>query len=491
MNYKDISNDELKQIIKDATNWEDICNIFNITNIIEFLRRKINRLNIDCSHITETYIEYNKKIKNEDLGHISKEKFNEIVKNAKCWDDVIRGCNLKLMSRSLQRRLNKIDHSHLPKNFSGLYSKLGKYSKEYYEELVNNSKSWDDILENLKYTSTLFINTIKKHFDIYKINYSHLTYPEKISNGKKIELKDILVENSMYSNGNALKQKLKIELGWKHECLHCSKSTFSNLFVKDIPIPLEIDHINGIHNDNRIENLRFLCPNCHSLTPTYCSKNMAKTKQNKENPKQKEIKPKKEHYKKPTHRKCIDCNKDMLRGISRCIECNNKYTFTKYLEKYPNIPSYEQLKKDLDELQYYTAISNKYNVSDRTIKKWFVKYEIYNKEYTDDNVAIKQIKEDKDLTNEIIEPNIITEIEKINNKCLDCDKDISNHSTRCIDCNYKNKFIEASTDRPSYEQLKKDFEELKYYTTIAKKYSVSDNTIRKWMKKYEKYSNEI
>lgn len=54
-----------------------------------------------------------------------------------------------------------------------------------------------------------------------------------------------------------------------YKCELCNiHSTWNNQ-----PLSLHLDHINGINNDNRIENLRFLCPNCHSQTPSYCGKN--------------------------------------------------------------------------------------------------------------------------------------------------------------------------------------------------------------------------
>lgn len=81
-------------------------------------------------------------------------------------------------------------------------------------------------------------------------------------------LEVLLVENSMvqsfklkkrlYENGLKLP---KCELcGWAEQSI-------------DGRIPLELDHINGVHTDNRIENLRILCPNCHSLQPTHRGRN--------------------------------------------------------------------------------------------------------------------------------------------------------------------------------------------------------------------------
>ena len=68
-----------------------------------------------------------------------------------------------------------------------------------------------------------------------------------------------------------------------------------------------------------------------------------------------------------------------------------------------------------------------------------------------------------------------------------CNKTISAGHSRCNKCESKERFNLNKSNRPSYDQLKKDKEELKHFTKIGKKYSVSDNAVRKWFKTYEKY----
>lgn len=325
-----------------------------------------------------------------ELVKITDEQLKEIVTNSSSWNDVMVKCNLKTLTRKIQRRINnlKIDYTHLPKFYGGLYSKIGKNSKEKYIEILKKYDNWDDILEELNFTSLQCLNNLKTHLNILHIDYSHIKKQVRLKNNSR-RIEDILVDDSLYTNMTSLKKRLINELNWKHECSGCNNSRFTNNWVTNVPIPLEIDHINGKHCDNRIENLRFLCPNCHSQTSTYKGKNMRITIENKRDDTPETIakdilndiikKVERNIYKKEceekNNNKCIDCGNDISRDKNRCIKCNDKNKFITACEK-TNRPSLEQLLKDVRELNY-TNTGKKYNVSDNSIRKWIRKYQSY------------------------------------------------------------------------------------------------------------------
>ena len=93
----------------------------------------------------------------------------------------------------------------------------------------------------------------------------------KVKGVVRIPLDKILVKNSSFQSFKLKKRLFAAQL----KPMHCEKCGWAET-TADGYLPLELDHINGDRRDNRLVNLRILCPNCHSLQPTRRGRNSGK-----------------------------------------------------------------------------------------------------------------------------------------------------------------------------------------------------------------------
>ena len=88
---------------------------------------------------------------------------------------------------------------------------------------------------------------------------------------RKRQLEEYLVIGGPSIMSDKLKKRLISEGVKRHQCERCGITEWMGQ-----PTPIQLDHINGDHSDNRLENLQILCPNCHAQTDTFCGKNIKK-----------------------------------------------------------------------------------------------------------------------------------------------------------------------------------------------------------------------
>lgn len=226
---------------------------------------------------------------------------------------------------------------------------MKKYTDQEIIEYVKNSTSITQILKKLNLTpSGGNFYTIKRKILLLCLDTSHFTGQGYLKGknhnwAKETPLKDILVEKSTYGGGGRhLKKKLFKAGLLEDKCYQCGLT-----FWRGEKLSLEIEHINGNHFDNRIENLTILCPNCHSLTPTYRGR---KLRGNKRSLPKKNI--------------CLKCGSERSKNSKSglCIKCVKK-------RKVENRPSKEQLLKEISESNF-CAVGRKYGVTDNAIRKW-------------------------------------------------------------------------------------------------------------------------
>jgi hypothetical protein len=134
---------------------------------------------------------------------------------------------------------------------------MKNFSKEEIGKAISETKSMRAAAKylNVKY------DTFKKYaecYDLFKTNQAGVG----LRKGKIYKVSNDVFQNEKEIPSGVLKQWLSDEREWVCEECHISE-------WKGKKLPLEIDHMDGDRFNNLRENLRILCPNCHSLTPTW------------------------------------------------------------------------------------------------------------------------------------------------------------------------------------------------------------------------------
>jgi predicted RNA-binding Zn-ribbon protein involved in translation (DUF1610 family) len=240
--------------------------------------------------------------------------------------------------------------------------KLSTIPKDELQKIINESSSNIEILKKLGYNSYNGTHrTLKKRIE--KDNLDLTIFEENRKNHKKeISLKhdteDVLVPNSKYNRCH-LKKRLVNEGLLEYKCQKCGNTCE----WQGEKLTLQLDHIDGINDNNSIENLRFLCPNCHAQTDTYAGKRLKKDR--------------------PT---CTECGIEISLNSVKCKDCNSKY-IQKTQKKFT------LSKADLEKLFFedkmtYSQISKQYSCSVSMLRKYTKKYGIKvrdNKNNSQDN----------------------------------------------------------------------------------------------------------
>lgn len=243
--------------------------------------------------------------------------------------------------------------------------KISSLSKNELEKLVNESNSFVEILAKLGYNPYSGNHrTLKNRLNKYSIDIEPLKERSKIYNKERLKLlssknkiqnSDIFVENSKYLKNCEIKKKLIQDYNFKNLCSVCSQPPEHN----GKSLTLQLDHINGISNDNRIENLRLLCPNCHSQTDTFSGKNIKSNK--------------------PLF--CNVCKKEHSNKNRKSCSEECKIILIKKMQRKKISLKREELLKILNDNNWnFVKASNFLNVSDNGLRKACKRYNIpYNK----------------------------------------------------------------------------------------------------------------
>ena len=248
-------------------------------------------------------------------------------------------------------------------------SLIDKYSKDELSKIIENSFSYAEVLSKLGYSTKNGNNnrTLKKRIEYFGISTEHFCYRQANTHWTDEE---IFCENSKVSQ-NKLRQTFKDRKYVSYECAVCGLPPFWN----NRPLTLTLDHINGKNKDNRLENLRWICPNCDRQSNTYGIRNKKNLQkgviltfgnyEKSSDPQQlRKVEQKENDVDVITKNNTIDTSCSVK--SNKLPRCQIKIT----------PPLRCELKDKLWELKNYTQVANHFNVSTTQIRRWCRQYNL-------------------------------------------------------------------------------------------------------------------
>ncbi len=236
---------------------------------------------------------------------------------------------------------------------------MPRYSEEEARQAVAASMSYSEVLRRLGMRPAGGNHAVlRKYVDhVWRISTNHFD-PNAASSASlenpPMPLDEILVQGSTYSRRN-LKHRLFEENLRERKCELCGQDEI----WRGNRMSLILDHINGVPDDNRLENLRLVCPNCAATLETHCGR---------------------KNRMPPPIRACKKCGRRFTAKYRRHAYCSRECAMSRdrstELRGRPTPdrrkvarPPYDQLLQQIEETGY-SAVGRKYGVSDNAVRKW-------------------------------------------------------------------------------------------------------------------------
>lgn len=222
-------------------------------------------------------------------------------------------------------------------------NKIELLTNEEFIQLAKESSSINELGFKCGYSCNSGANYRYIKNKMVELNLTSEIFRKK-EHSQKIDDNLIFVSDSPYDR-TTLRKHYKNGNYSEYKCAICGQEPFWN----GKELTLTLDHINGHNRDNRLENLRWICPNCDRQLDTFAGRNIIH-------------KEKEKNY-------CIDCGIEIKQSSTRCPKC--AAIFIGKTHRIAERPSREELKKRI-RLEPFTAIASDYNVTDNSIRKWCI-----------------------------------------------------------------------------------------------------------------------